>query len=131
MISRADLRSIARERLRDARVLLRQGRYDGAIYLGGYVVELALKERICRTLKWPEFPHAPKEFKEYQSFKTHNLEVLLKLSGVEARIKVKHFAEWSAVVRWNPEDRYKPGGTTTLAAAQDLVDAAALLLRVL
>ena len=35
MISRTELRKIARERLKDAEVLLKEGRYDGAIYLGG------------------------------------------------------------------------------------------------
>jgi len=29
---------------------------DGATYLCGYAVEVALKFRICLTLNWPEFP---------------------------------------------------------------------------
>jgi hypothetical protein len=131
MISRADLRQIARERLRDARVLLRADRYDGAIYLGGYVVEVALKDRICRTLKWTGFPQSRKEFENLLSFKTHNLDVLLSLSGVEARIKAKYLAEWSAIATWEPEARYNPVGSATRADAQLIIDAATVLLRTL
>jgi HEPN domain-containing protein len=50
MISRRTLRTIAMETLADAEVLLRHQRWKGAYYLCGYVVEIALKERICETL---------------------------------------------------------------------------------
>ena len=105
MISTKDLRAIARARLRDAQVLLKAKRFDGAFYLSGYAVELALKARICRTLKWPEFPQSAREFEDFRSLRTHNLEVLLKFSGVEERVTAKHAAEWSVVVRWDPEKR--------------------------
>lgn len=49
MIPKADLKATARARLRDAQVLLRGKRLDGAVYLCGYAVEIALKARICRT----------------------------------------------------------------------------------
>lgn len=51
MIARSDLTSTARAHLADARLLARNGRYDGAVYVCGYAVEIALKARICRTLK--------------------------------------------------------------------------------
>jgi hypothetical protein len=35
---------------------LKAERFDGAFYLSGYAVELALKARICRTLKWRATP---------------------------------------------------------------------------
>ena len=50
MISRTELRRIARARLRDAEVLFGAGRYDGAIYVCGYAIELTLKARICRVM---------------------------------------------------------------------------------
>lgn len=131
MISRSELKQIARERLRDARLLLKAGRHDGAIYLGGYVVEMALKERLCRTLGWNEFPHTAREFSGYQSFRTHDLEVLLTLSGAEGRVKARYLAQWTAVVFWNPELRYNPPGSMSRADAQAFLDAAAFLLRVL
>lgn len=62
MIKVADLQKLARARLKDAKSLLSAKRFDGAIYIGGYVVEIALKARICRTLKWSEFPETRKEF---------------------------------------------------------------------
>jgi hypothetical protein len=61
MIPTKDLKSIARARFRDAQVLLRARRFEGAFYLCGYAVELALKARICRTLKWAGFPDSRKE----------------------------------------------------------------------
>jgi HEPN domain-containing protein len=125
------LRKIARERLKDASVLLRAGRYEGAIYLGGYAVEIALKERICRTLKWNEFPHTRSEFQDYQSLKTHNLEPLLTLSGVKDRIKSRYLAEWYVVATWDPEARYNPIGNVSRADAEALIKAVRVLLRAL
>ena len=95
MITTSELLNIARARLRDAQVLVRANRFDGAYYLCGYSVELALKVRICKTLKWSGFPEAGQDFKGLQSLKTHDLEVLLKLSGVENRIKRKYIASGS------------------------------------
>ena len=131
MIPIADLKAIARARLRDSKVLLKGKRLDGAVYLCGYAVEIALKARICRTLKWSEFPETTAEFKGLQSVKTHDLEVLLKLSGVEGRIKTKHMAEWSVVLNWDPEKRYQTTGTFTDQQARDVVAAATKLLKVI
>lgn len=41
---------IASERLQDAKVLLKNGRYNGAVYSGGYVIECLLKAVICQRL---------------------------------------------------------------------------------
>lgn len=89
MISIADLKSIGRARLNDAKVLLKGRRLDGAVYLCGYAVEMALKARLCRTLKWSGFPETGAEFQGLQSVKTHNLEILLRLSGVEGKIRTR------------------------------------------
>ena len=131
MIATKDLRTIARARLREARVLLLAKRFDGAVYLCGYSVELALKARICRTLKWSAFPQTAKEFEGLQSLKTHDLEVLLRLSGVEARVRTTFLAEWSAVVDWTPEKRYQPIGQSTPQQAEDMVTCAERLLGIL
>ena len=131
MISAIDLRSIARARLRDAQILLQAKRFDGAFYLCGYAVEVALNARICRTLKWSGFPDAAQDFRGLQSLETHDLEILLRLSGVEARVKTRHLAEWSAVLDWNPEKRYQPIGKSTQQQATDMVTSAKRLLEVL
>jgi hypothetical protein len=131
MISRSELRRLARARLRDSEVLFNQGRYDGAVYLCGYTVELALKARMCQTLKWSGFPSTRKEFEPYQSLRTHNLDTLLSLSGVEAKIKTRFLTLWSAVATWEPEVRYRAIGTATKSDALNMIEAARVLLKVL
>ena len=128
MLTIAELRSIAQARLKDAQVLLASNRYDGAIYLSGYVVEIALKARICETLHWAGYPSTNSEFRDYQTFRTHNLDVLLRLSGVENEILTDALADWSAVAYWDPEIRYTPVGSVSEAAARSMIDANTVLL---
>lgn len=109
--------------------MLKSRRYDGSIYLCGYAVELALKYRICKTLAWQGYPGTSGEFKAYQTFRTHDLDVLLHLSGREARIKKQLFAEWSAVAAWDPEARYKLIGTASKKSAELMIAATAVLVR--
>ncbi|MCP5119377.1 MAG: HEPN domain-containing protein, partial [bacterium] len=47
-MNRTDFQNLALERLDDAKVLLDGGRYNGAYYLSGYVVECALKACIAK-----------------------------------------------------------------------------------
>ena len=131
MINVADLRKLARARLTDAKSLLRARRYDGAIYIGGYVVEIALKARICRTVKWDAFPESRKEFASLATFRTHDLDILLALSGRERQIKSRHLAEWYGVAAWDPEVRYRMPGSATKADADLLVSSAEALLKAL
>ena len=56
MIPIRELKKLVSARLKDAEVLYKGKRYDGAVYLCGYAVELILKAKICKTLRWPEFP---------------------------------------------------------------------------
>jgi hypothetical protein len=131
MLDRVDLKHIARARVEDAEILFKARRYDGAIYLCGYAVEIALKARICETLGWSGYPSSRSEFANYESFRTHNLDVLLRLSGKEQQIKAELFAEWSAVAQWGPDLRYKPIGSATKEGTRLMVDSSKKLLRVL
>ncbi len=131
MITRADLTKTARAHLRDARILNRRGSYDGAVYLCGYAVEIALKARICRTLRWAGFPSTRSEFEHVKSVQTHVFEALLLFSGAGDRIKPALASDWSIVKRWAPEQRYNPVGTQTADNAAEMIAAAAHLLRVL
>lgn len=106
MLLLQDLEVLVKERLEDARILFDAKRYDGAYYLCGYVAEIGLKIRICRTLGWQGYPHTKNEFDGFASFKTHNLEVLSRLSGVEEKIKSQLIIEWSIIKLWVPEVRY-------------------------
>lgn len=96
-----------------------------------YAVEVALKARICRILNWPEFPSTGGEFQAYKSFQAHDLDVLLRLSGQEARIKQNHFALWNTVAIWKAESRYNAIGTAQQGDAAAMIAAADQLLAVL
>ena len=131
MILVADLRAIAHARLEDAKVLFGNQRTDGAGYVCGYAVELALKARICETLGWVGFPENRREFENFASFRTHKLDVLLALSGQELRIKSDYFSEWSAVATWDPEARYRAVGEADTLQVGLMLLSAETLLRVL
>lgn len=64
-----------------------------------------------------------KEFEPFRSFKVHDLEVLLKLSGYEQVIKSQQFPEWSKVRIWQPEIRYRPIGFITQQQAGEMLNA--------
>jgi hypothetical protein len=131
LISIASLLAIAGARLEDAKVLLANGRVDGAGYLCGYAIELALKARISKTLDWDGFPEKRAEFENLASFKTHKLDVLLALSGRERQIKAEHFIEWTAVATWDPEVRYKTVGQAEPAEVELMIRSAETILGVL
>lgn len=131
MIPVTELDRIALARLDDAKTLLAAGRHDGAIYLCGYAVEVALKARICRTLNWPEFPTTGGEFQPYRSFQTHELDVLLRLSGQERNVKHQNFGDWNTVAVWKSDSRYNVVGTAQKNEAEAMIKAAEQLLKIL
>ena len=131
MISNSDLIDIARERLIDAETLLNAQRFDGAVYLCGYSLEIALKHKICQTLNWNGFPSTTKEFEKYKSLKTHDLDVLLSFTGNETNLKATYLAEWSAVSLWSPEARYNPIGAINSADATFMINSTKTLINIL
>lgn len=68
-------RYLANQRLEDAQVLIasRKRRYNGAVYLGGYTVECALKSAICALKNLPTLP---------EDYKTHVLDELFVATGL-------------------------------------------------
>ncbi|TKJ47575.1 hypothetical protein CEE34_02910 [Candidatus Aerophobetes bacterium Ae_b3a] len=131
MLSRKDIKKIAKTRLTDARILLNNKRWDGAVYLCGYAIELGLKCKICEILNWQEYPETRSEFNDYRTFKTHNLDVLLHLSGIESHIKANYLSDWSIVAKWKPEARYEPVGKVRLSDAKEMLKATQKLLKAL
>lgn len=131
MIPVSELRRMARARLSDSEVLFQRRRYDGAVYLCGYAVEIALKARICRTLRWAGYPETGREFEFLGSFKIHKLDLLLRLSGIEQKIKLHHMADWSIVSTWDPESRYKRIGTASRTDGRNMIESTRRLLAVL
>ncbi len=55
MVKRDELKKLSKLRLNEAKVLFENELYDGVKYLSGYVIELALKARICRILDQEEY----------------------------------------------------------------------------
>ena len=131
MIEVTELRRMAEARQADSIALHRAGRYDAAIYLCGYAVELALKARICETLGWSRFPSGRGEFHNYQSLRTHELDVLLDFSSIQGRIRSEYRDAWEKVARWTPEWRYLLAGSTNDFQCFEMLDAVALLLEVI
>ena len=132
MLTVATLRTLSAERMQDARALLSAGRNEGATYLCGYAVELALKAKICETLGWSRFPDTGREAADYRSFRTHDLDVLLHLSGVRHRIAAGMQQDWETVSKWRPELRYAPAGAgAALPPAGVMIPAATRILEAL
>lgn len=112
--TRRELKTLARLRLREAYALFDAGLYDGAAYLCGYVVELALKARICRLMDLATYPESGKL---QSALRTHNLEDLLMLGGLRPALKRASGRtpglqmNWEVLLAWTPETRYQPQGT--------------------
>ena len=121
MLSLNDLRQTVKAHFKDSEILFQNGRFNGSIYLCGYAVEIALKLRITKTLRWDKFPENSADFKKLSSFKTHDLDVLLQLSGTEKNIKSSHLADWSIIAQWDPEVRYKSASSATKTEAQQML----------
>jgi hypothetical protein len=128
MLTISELQQIAQERIEESNVLFGANKYDGAMYLCGYAVEVTLKARICQTLDWNGYPSTRKEFQNYHSFRTHKLDVLLTLSGIKNKIRTGFLAEWSVVASWEPEMRYRPIGHVSQTDAKSMIDLARTLL---
>lgn len=119
MATRQQLQQLAKLRLSEAERLYAGGLYDGAVYLCGYVVEFALKARICKLLRVKDYPDAGKIL---QFFKTHDFDVLKFLAGLSEEITATKnetlFYNWSIATAWKPEQRYLPKGTSDKKKAQ-------------
>lgn len=129
MATRNQLKDLAVLRRREAQVLYETGLYDGARYLAGYVLELALKARICRVLDFEEYPDTG-EFRRL--YATHDLDQLLKLSGLSRKMSLPEsamFDSWSTAVLWKPERRYDIAGSAKLEDVRDILAAVDKVLR--
>lgn len=125
MPTRQELKSLSRTRLKEVKVLFNNKLYDGAFYLAGYIIELALKARICKILDM-DYPDTGELSR---SFKTHKLENLLKLGGLHGKFEQElsnnrdFQINWSLILSWSEEFRYYPTGTNTRNNVQDLINA--------
>jgi hypothetical protein len=122
-VNRSDLHRLVRIRLAEARLLLQNGRYEGAYYLSGYAVECALKACIAKQIKKFDFP----DKKMVVDSHSHNLEQLLSVSGLkqlhqnEMQNDPQFAVNWAVVRDWSEQDRYAVG--ISRAQARDLYSA--------
>lgn len=129
MTTRNQLKELALLRRQEAQVLFDAELYDGARYLAGYVLELALKARICRLLDFEEYPDTG-DFRRL--YATHDLDQLLKLSGLRRKLSLQDdalFDSWSTAALWKPERRYDVPGSTKREDVRDILSAIDKVLR--
>lgn len=108
IMNRADLKKLAKLRVKDAEVLLNSRRHEGAYYLLGYAVECAFKACIAKRIKQFEFP----DRKLVNDMYTHDLTKLLSISGLavehneESKNNVNFQENWLIVKDWTEQARY-------------------------
>lgn len=122
-MNRRDLQILADLRIADAKILIDGSRFSGAYYLLGYAVECALKACIAKQIKEHDFPDKQLVLDSY----THNLEKLLRISGVklmfDSLIKTNQSFEvnWNIVKDWTEGSRYD--NNVSEVKARDLLNA--------
>lgn len=110
-------------RLAEAEALLAAGHWCGAYYLGGYVVECALKSCIAKHVLQYDFP----DKKTVEKSWSHNLAQLAETAGLktpldsEQQMNPVFAANWTVVVEWKESDRYD--ATTPQIKAQEMISA--------
>jgi HEPN domain-containing protein len=110
MISIGELEKIANERLAYAEWLIKGQRFDSAIYLCGYCLEIAFKVRLCKDAGRADFPETSLEFKQHnlKHWQTHSLQELSALCHLDGLFKKKYQPEFFSIRRiWSVEMRYK------------------------
>lgn len=99
MANCAELRIIAKSRLKSAEILMKATDWHGAAYMLGYALECALKAATCKTLHLITYPDNTKNDKINSYFMTHRFEQLLIVSGLEdifsSRGPQKAWQNWS------------------------------------
>lgn len=119
-MNRADFQQLTELRLKEVKLLLDAGRYEGAFYLAGYAIEFALKACIAKKTKEFDFPDKKLVGQIYR----HDPVELLKAAGLESDLNEEAKANkdfqrfWAQVVNWSEEARYEI--TRTQAEASDL-----------
>ena len=126
--TRKDFQMLASMRARDAQALANSGNQNGAYYLGGLVIECALKACIAKKTRRHDFPAEPKYA---GSVYTHDLTQLIRLAGLESDLErdikanQQFAANWGVVKTWNINCRYDTGplnGTDLITAVKSSRD---------
>ena len=133
-----EIRNLADQRVDEAAVLINAGQHDGAFYLAGYAIELELKAKCCERLGVPnlfDFEGEDTSANVFaglseirRAFKTHDLQVLIVLSGLMADFALKgaedenfYHVNSLLISKWNENCRYKQPGYCRPSDASKLV----------
>src|SRR5689334_17676271 len=119
---------MAVQRIRDAKALLRGGRWEFAYYVSGYAVECALKS--CLLARMIHTAWVFEEKWKASDCLTHNLNDLITLAALRNELNARFAASaaagdrfvgnWGTVVGWSPTSRYV---AKTESEARDLYTA--------
>lgn len=109
VVTRADFQQLADIRLKEAKALLDTGFWDGAYYITGYAVEVALKACVIKMVMATDaFPE--KKFSE--NCWTHDLQKLIDLAGLRSAWVTATTADgilsgyWGIAKQWSEQTRY-------------------------
>ncbi len=123
-LNRDKLRTLANDRIEEARILLDSSRWTGAYYMTGLGVECALKSCLAGAVKEHDFPD--KDF--VNAMYVHKLEKLFRLSSglwrslqLDIMSDPKLGVNWNTVKDWDDAKRYD---TVDELEAKALFDAA-------
>lgn len=111
--TRREFQQLARLRLRDARVLKRNGNLEGAYYLTGLAVECAIKACIAKNTRRHDFPPNQSTVRDIY---THDLVKLVRAAGLQTALETEtgknnaFNASWAVVKAWDVESRYVTKG---------------------
>ena len=149
MIALATLKYLSGQKVRDAEALFQKNRHAGAVYLMGYALEFSFKRKVCQTIGFTlGFPESPSDFNSYtneitrftngtgialtqvRQIKNHDLNSLVRFSGVEAIILNAYYEEWIRIKDWNPENRYRRQRFTNAMTREFIVSAKKILTQI-
>jgi hypothetical protein len=110
-VNRAELRSLAEDRVLDAEALLKEGRWSGAYYLTGYAVECGLKACVLVFVERTGIIFQDRRFLE--KCWTHDIDALVKAAALEVTLGLDIQANpglganWLIVQAWTEISRYQ------------------------
>ncbi|OIN56702.1 HEPN domain-containing protein [Arsenicibacter rosenii] len=110
----ADCRLLAADRLEEAEILYKTGKFYGAYYIAGYCAEMALKVAICTRLNVEMFDSNDVRDDISKPFKIHKLTTLLVFAGLRKQHQedinngnIDLQKAWNRVSAWSEERRYE------------------------
>lgn len=107
-MNRQELQDLSHLRVREAKLLLDAGSYQGSYYLMGYAVECAIKSAIAKQVMQHDFPNKQLANECY----SHDLRALMKTAGLwtdfdnSMRANPALADNWAVVKDWSEQTRY-------------------------